>query len=476
MIEIKYLSVFLIFIGGIIITIAAFLTKNFVNIIPSKKDRTKWKILGALMYLFLLGYIGSIIILLFELSEIIPLLTGFVFLFGALFVLITVQVGKKTIVALLNATVSKAYVENIIKSMADSLIVINLDNELTIQTANNAATSLLRYNENEIIGKPISDVAHSSLMKQIKTDKMDALDLLKDIETEYYTKNGEPIPVSFSASVLKNNDGEIEGVIFVAKDIRERKEAERKIKEYIEQLTESELKLKKLNANKDKFFSIIAHDLRNPFGAVLGYSEILANDSKDLSEQELEEYSTNLHKQAKLIFDLLENLLAWSRIQTGRMKYAPEEISLYEKLSKVCDIFKANTDKKAITLHRDVDKDIVVYADSEMFYTVLRNLISNAIKFTPTGGNISITTDKREDNFIHVTVSDTGVGISPADQEKLFKIDVHHSQKGTENEEGTGLGLLLCKELVEKNGGNIWVKSELGQGSEFNFTIPGKQT
>jgi PAS domain S-box-containing protein len=428
------------------------------------------------MYLFLLGYLGSIIILLFELSEIIPLLTGFVFLFGALFVLITVQVEKKTIVALLNTSVSKTYVENIIKSMADSLIVINLDNELTIQTVNKAATLLLRYNENEIIGKPISHIAHSSLMNQIKIDTIDALDLLKDIETEYYTKNGEPIPVSFSASVLKNNDGEIEGVIFVAKDIRERKEAERKIKKYIKQLTESELKLKELNASKDKFFSIIAHDLRNPFAAVLGYSEILANDSKDLSVQELEEFSTNLHKQAKLIFDLLENLLTWSRIQTGRMKYNPKEISLYDKVSEVYDIFESVANNKTINLKQNVDKDIIVYADSEMVYTVLRNLISNAIKFTPKGGDILINVDKREDNFILVTVLDTGVGMNLIDQQKLFKMDVHHSQKGTENEDGTGLGLLLCKELVNKNGGDIWVESELGQGSKFIFTLPAKQT
>jgi len=226
-----------------------------------------------------------------------------------------------------------------------------------------------------------------------------------------------------------------------------------------------------MNASKDKFFSIITHDLRNPFGSVLGYSEIIAQDCLELDKTELKDFAEMLHKQAKIIYDLLENLLTWSRVQTGRMVYNPEHLNLEEKMMKVSYLYKEISEKKKVELTVPCNLRSLVFIDDNMIFTVMRNLVSNAVKFSPQNGFIKLTAKEEEKQFV-VAVEDTGVGMSKEDQLKLFKIDVQHSTIGTENEKRTGLGLILCKELVEKNGGKIWVESELGKGSKFIFTIP----
>lgn len=260
---------------------------------------------------------------------------------------------------------------------------------------------------------------------------------------------------------------EKEILIFVSEQIAvaiDKKRSEEKLKKYSDELRE-------LVASKDKFFSIVAHDLKSPFTALLGYSEVMANEYSEMSIEELGEFAINMNDVAKKTYTLLENLLEWSRIQTGRMKYNPENLVLHRIAQQVVDLFIDNAKKKGVLLRNRTNPIHEIFADSNMIFTILRNLVSNAIKFTREGDEVMILS--REDNeFIEICVKDTGVGMNEVDLKKLFRIDVHHSEIGTEKEKGTGLGLILCKELVEKNGGKIWVESKIGEGSEFYFTIP----
>lgn len=229
--------------------------------------------------------------------------------------------------------------------------------------------------------------------------------------------------------------------------------------------------LQELNATKDKFFSIIAHDLKNPFNTLLGFSELLTNNIKSYSQAEIEEFISIIHQTSKNGFALLENLLEWSRSQTGRIKFTPDNISFYNIVELSLNMLESNAQKKEITLVNAVEKPGMAYADENMIRTVVRNIVSNAIKFTKTGGQVKVATSLKNDK-LQVDISDTGVGIRDQDIEKLFRIDKNHSTVGTENEMGTGLGLILCKEFILKNNGKIWVTSSVGQGSTFSFTIP----
>lgn len=260
---------------------------------------------------------------------------------------------------------------------------------------------------------------------------------------------------------------EKEILIFVSEQIAlaiDKKRSEDQLKKY-------STELKELVASKDKFFSIVAHDLKSPFTALLGYSEMIANEYNEMTQEELKEFATNMNEVAKKTFSLLENLLEWSRIQTGRMKYTPENISLFKTVQKVFDLNIENARAKGVTLKNRINPLYEVSADSNMLFTILRNLTSNAVKFTRSGDEITIVSKKIND-MMEITVHDTGIGIKEEHLKLLFKTDVHNSEIGTEQEKGTGLGLILCKELVEKNGGKIHVESLLGNGSSFIFTVP----
>ena len=461
----------LVALGAIIMLVAAISTAKLIKRIKKSRYLRYWQALFVLMLLFLLGYVTILFFLKQEDGTLFFYLVGFIFFFGALFVFLVVQTGRMTIVDLLNTTVSKNYVENVIHSMADTLIVIDTDENASVRTVNNAALNLLKYRVDDLVGQSVKKILSPNLFSKAHILKLDDLDEVKDVETSYITQDGEEIPISFSSSVLRDSGGIVEGVIYVAQDIRERKQAEEKIKKYVVQLKESEVKLKELNASKDKFFSIIAHDLRNPFGSVLGYSEIIAQDCETLDKDQLKDFAEMLHKQAKIIYDLLENLLTWSRVQTGRMVYNPEHLNLEERMMRVYHLYQEISAKKKVELTVACEVSSLVFVDDNMIFTVMRNLVSNAVKFSPQNGSIKLMA-KEENKQVVIAVEDKGVGMTKDDQQKLFKIDVQHTTTGTENEKGTGLGLILCKELVEMNGGKIWVESELGKGSKFIFTIP----
>lgn len=236
-------------------------------------------------------------------------------------------------------------------------------------------------------------------------------------------------------------------------------------------LKESEKNLMEINATKDKFFSIISHDLRNPFASIVSFSRILKRDILNMSKEDLSELALELDKSVLKIDNLLENLLQWSRTQTGKIKYRPEYLALHEIVKDNLNLFKNNARDKNISLVDDVADDLAIWADRNMTDTVIRNLLSNALKYTETGGEIIIS-GRLANHKVEVSVSDNGVGMSEESQRKIFRTDTLHSTYGTMDEKGSGLGLLLCKEFVEKQGGSISFTSKLGQGSEFTFTLP----
>jgi signal transduction histidine kinase/Tfp pilus assembly protein PilF len=239
----------------------------------------------------------------------------------------------------------------------------------------------------------------------------------------------------------------------------------------IEKISKSEADLKKLNTTKDKLFSILSHDLRSPFSSILGFSEVLYYETGNFDAAQIKEIASTIYETSRETFDLLDNLLEWSRAQTGSIIFEPENIHLKDLVNSAVGLLENSAKKKDIIISNEIPEQIYVFADNNMINTILRNLLSNAIKFTHKKGKIKIAA-RDIDDFIEITIADSGVGIKPEDIKKLFGIDMGFSTVGTDNEKGTGLGLILCKEFIEKNNGKIWVESELGKGSNFIFTLP----
>jgi len=238
-----------------------------------------------------------------------------------------------------------------------------------------------------------------------------------------------------------------------------------------QKLKESEKELKELNATKDKFFSIIAHDLKSPFGSVLGLSDLLTKKIEKGDQSQLLHLSSLLFKAANQGFDLLNNLLEWSRTQLGKKEFKPELLNMCNLIKELTALFTLTAKEKDIEIEIKCTESIRIFADPNMLNSIMRNLLSNAIKYSYEGSRITITADKNEDE-VTIAVKDQGTGISKHLQSRLFNIGEDVSMLGTKDEKGTGLGLILCKEFVEIHGGRIKVESEIGKGSIFSFTLP----
>lgn len=236
-------------------------------------------------------------------------------------------------------------------------------------------------------------------------------------------------------------------------------------------IEQSETELRNLNAAKNKFFSIIAHDLKNPFHTVLGYSQLLSSNYDTFTEVERRNFANAINQSTGNIFRLLQNLLEWARSQTGRIVFLPREIDFSYTLKNALSVMRPLADQKHISIELNYNEPLILFADPQMIETVLRNLINNAIKFTPEHGKIIISVSQTGEQ-VEVRISDTGIGISEEETQALFKIDSTIKRKGTNNEDGSGLGLILCKEFIQKHNGSIGVESELGKGSTFYFGLP----
>ena len=323
---------------------------------------------------------------------------------------------------------------------------------------------LLGYSYEEFIGKELWEIG-------IFNNKDDSKAGIVELQNNGYiryedrplvTKEGNQINVEYVSNVYLVDTLKV--IQCNIRDITDRKKAE-------EALKQSEARLRELNATKDKFFSIIAHDLKSPFTSIIGLSELLVQQVHKHDYEGIEEYATIIQNSSWRAMDLLTNLIEWSRSQTGRMEFNPSKFELVELINEVTILSNDSAKQKSITISMDLPFSISVFADKPMISTIFRNLISNAIKFTNPGGNIIISARKNE-HELTITVSDSGVGIKKEAINKLFRIEESISTTGTGGEEGTGLGLLLCHEFVLKHGGKIWAESEPGDGTKFNFTIP----
>jgi signal transduction histidine kinase len=288
------------------------------------------------------------------------------------------------------------------------------------------------------------------------------------------------IPVIFmtvlSEPVDKLKGFQVGGVDYITKplhyeEVLARINAHLTIRQQQEQLQEQTHRLQELNASKDTFFSIISRDLQTPFEELLHFTEFMAENIRDCPPEEVEEIVHTLQESVGNLYELLKNLFTWSSLQRGQMECYPQHIEVQEIIDRNIKLFRPEAEEKHIVLKSILGQEIPAYADAGMIYAVIRNLLSNALHFTETGGKVTVSAEKHE-RCVSITISDTGVGIAPDDLKKLFRVDVKHQQTGTAGEEGAGLGLLLCHELVKKNGGKLIVESTVGSGTAVTVRLP----
>ncbi|MBL1212573.1 MAG: PAS domain S-box protein [Ignavibacteriae bacterium] len=352
----------------------------------------------------------------------------------------------------------------LIEAMNEGVVI--LDDRGFIKFTNNSFLKNLGYTKEELWGCTPSKILASESKNKIAEmmRKRKKGNSASSFEIDLVRKDKTIVKSLVSQRNVYSTLGQFQGSFAIITDVTEIKKAESSFRKYSEELEE-------LNANKDKFFSVIAHDLRSPFISLLGYTEILNEDIDELSPDETKLFASNIHESSQNLFSLLENLLEWSRIQSGKIKFSPVNINLQKLVVETIGLFSENAQRKNIFLNL-VDSPLTeVFADLNMIESVLRNLVSNAIKFTNEGGTIKILYTE-ENGFCKISIEDNGCGIPEESIDKIFSIGDHISTNGTNDEKGTGLGLILCKEFVQKNGGTIWVESKVDVGSKFIFTIP----
>ena len=373
--------------------------------------------------------------------------------------------------------------------------IIITDIKGNVHYANRKMLELTGYSLQEIKGKNPRILNSGIHSKEFYREMWDTILAGKVWSGEFYNKkkNGDFYWESATISGLLDDNGEIIQILAIKEDITEQKllekEQERLIEELVAanntieesmnkqntlivELTDTQEKLQKINDEKDKFFSIIAHDLRNPFVALINNSEMLEQYYDSMEDDLKLKLIADMKDASKYTYTLLENLLQWVRSQMGSIVYTPNDNNLSELLLITSSILKAQAAQKNIYLKVISDKTVNVFCDRDMIDTVLRNLVSNAIKFSPNGKEIIISADEYENGNIIIKVKDSGIGIPEQTKAKLFKLAENVVRKGTNNEKGTGLGLLLCKEFIEMNKGEIWVDSLENDGSTFSFTLP----
>jgi PAS domain S-box-containing protein len=341
------------------------------------------------------------------------------------------------------------------------------DRESRFIRINKAQAQFLGLNDTtQAVGKTDFDFFTGEHAQQAYDDEQDIIRTgqmlsLEEKETHY---DHSDTWVSTVKLPLCDKEGTIIGTFGISRDITNHKLAEEEIK------LKNEM-LQIVNAEKDKFFSIIAHDLRGPLSAFLSATEILSEAIQAMTIDEIKEITVSMKESAQNIYSLLENLLEWSRLRRGGLDFIPEKLKLNEKVSDCIDVLSEAAKKKGVEIVISIPDEIEVNVDNHMFDSIIRNLVSNAIKFTRAGGKVRVEAVCNNEHFIEVRVRDSGIGMNQELKDKLFLLSEKTSRPGTEGELSTGLGLLLCKEFIEKHGGKIWVESEVGKGSTFSFTI-----
>jgi PAS domain S-box-containing protein len=362
---------------------------------------------------------------------------------------------------------SNQKLEAIISASPDGIGILSLDGKL--QFLSDKLLNMYGFSKeekDELIGKSALDFIDPMSHKMLIDNMRKLLAGESDHKIKEYLaikKDNSRFYIDINYTVLLDSNGNPASIMFVERDISERKRAELIIQQQYTQLQE-------LNSAKDKFFSIIAHDLRSPFQSLLSSSELLATEIDSLSQDQIKFFSLGLNDSLRNLYNLLEHLLQWSMMQRNMIEFKPVNLNLSDLINKIIEISIQSAVKKKISISNNVDSGIFVIADIDMIRSVVQNLITNAIKFTQTDGRI-IVSSINKDGFVEVSVRDTGIGLESDKVSELFKFSTRYTTNGTAGEKGTGLGLPLCKEFVEKHGGKIWVESELGKGSKFTFTL-----
>lgn len=373
------------------------------------------------------------------------------------------QIIKKNI-EIKNHTVHLAKVNHelkklsIVASKTDNAVIIS-NKKGEIEWINEGFTRLYGYTLDEFIKEKGKTLIESSSNPEIN-DIVDAIireKKSKIYESEVKAKDGKKYRTQTTLTPILNDKKEIIQFIAIDTDISKLKNIEEE--------------LQKLLLTKDKFFSIIAHDLKNPFNTLMGLAQLLYHGYERMSPEKVKHFHKSLYQISKNGYELLVNLLEWSRSQMGKIKYKPERQDLNAITEETFSLYSAKANQKEIALNNSLNHESYAIADKNMLKTIFRNIVSNALKFTERGGAIEVS-EEIKDSFTQISIKDTGIGISEENLNKLFKLDESHTTHGTEEESGTGLGLLLCKEFVERHGGKIWVESKIGVGSNFKFTLP----
>jgi len=331
---------------------------------------------------------------------------------------------------------------------------------------NNEAVNFYGFSREELVGKSMK-----LLVPDEKHEKIDELiklclegKLVRDVEGLQRKKDGSKIPVLMTLSLLTDEENNPFAISSISSDITEQKNIEK-------ELTKSKAAAESANAAKDKFFKIISHDLRGPFNTIIGFSNLLNEEYDSFDDLRRKDCIQHINMSSTNAYNLLENLLAWARTQTDEITINKEELNLKKLVETAISTALLLADSKNISVINNVQPELILSIDKNTALTFIRNIVNNAIKFTHKGGHITIDSHVNEDSIsLHIT--DTGVGISPEVIDQLFQIGKDISTNGTNNEKGTGLGLILCKEFIERNGGSISVKSKVNKGSEFIIVLP----
>jgi PAS domain S-box-containing protein len=367
-----------------------------------------------------------------------------------------------------------------------------------ILMANPAMLAMLGYQSySEIESSTFDEMGyHPDNPRAIFLSHMERHGAVVGLESAWMRQDGTLLHVRENAHAVCDDEGTIQYFEGTIEDISDRRRQEdtlarqaevlRASKEMVEvkarelgvineQLRESEQELREINAGKDIFFALLAHDLRSPFATVMGFSELLVADIESFSKDELKDVALQINKTTHHVYNLLNNLLAWSRIQTGGLDCQPIKVDLWETVINTMNMFFVHAIKKRIEVKNVVPMRLFVWADKTMLESILQNLLSNAIKFTHEGGEVTIMAVE-QDGKIEISVADNGVGMRPDQIQRLFRINQQSSTLGTAKEKGTGLGLILCHELVKILGGKIEVESEERNGTRFRFRLPSVST
>lgn len=350
-------------------------------------------------------------------------------------------------------------------------VIFTLDINLNYTYISPSVKHLRGYEPHELIGKSIFQTVPPESYKRVRKKFMEEIEMTKKdrhkalmnnvMEFELLHKDGRSIWVEVKLSLIFDSNNNLTGILGVTRDINERKQAEK-------ELLKKNKELKSAIAQKDKFFSILAHDLKSPFGHILNFTNLLTEEYESFPEKKRRLFIELINKSSKQIYLLLENLLDWSRSQGGKIEFFPQKINLNKIVTEVLELLSNSANTKKIKLDKNIPEKLMIKADEYMLKTILRNLIGNAIKFTDKQGNVTVGATVSNTDVI-ISVADNGVGMNAESLNSFFSLNNVSTKDGTEGEKGTGLGLLLCKDFIDIHGGKIWVESKEGEGSVFRF-------